>query len=236
MMRPGHTIRSLGARACAAALVTLLLASCERKPQRPATPTPRVERTQTTRYKEEATARPVLPVEVPKGDPKSLAALVQALRGAPTPSSATDVPQVTSIALDATARGEARGLQKVGPTEHARLEEGAFTSREISLQPGDCVTGIAHGSLGVMEVDAFLLLADLGPNGEPALLAPDPRGGPIAVFGGAAGCYAFTGTSETACRFVVLARKGAGEVVFALYKTGAAGMPPIVTPPDEPTK
>lgn len=234
-MRQSYTIRSLGA--CAVVLAALLLHACERKPQRPATPVPRTERLQTTRYKETASARPVMPVEVPKGDAKSLASLAQALRGAPTPASETDVPQVTSLALDATARGEARGLSKVGSTEHARLEEGGYTSREITLRPGECVTGIAHGSLGVMEVDAFLLLADLGPNGEPAVLAPDLRGGPIAVFGGAAGCYAFTGTSETRCRYVVVSRKGAGEVVFALFKTSEApGAPPVVTPPLEPAK
>lgn len=246
------------ARARNGAVVVAWLAasvSCESAPTRPATSSPRVERLESSKRKQETSARPSVPVEVPKADPKSIPALAIALQGAPIAATTNDLPQVTTMALVATARAEARGLDPLGEVMHARLEEGRYAQIDLTLRPGDCVTGIAHGGLGVAEVDAFLVLAMRGPLGgapvpDPApvpagsatatvgpassaaaakpidapgvrvpVLAQDARGGPIAVVGGAAGCYPYTGNRPTPGRFVVVARKGAGEVVFAAYRT-----------------
>ena len=63
----------------------------------------------------------------------------------------------------------------------------AVSDVSFELAPGECLTVVAHGGLGVREVDAFILLGS-APDGD--ILAQDGSGGPVAVVGGQAGCGA----------------------------------------------
>lgn len=126
-------------------------------------------------------------------------------------------PALTKEALEDTALGEARGLPLDGEIHAAKLGETERVTLPIEAAPGDCLTVIAHGSLGVMEIDAFVVR-----RGTSRALAQDSRNGPIAVVGGIAGCWPFIESPTTKLDVVVQARKGSGRVVYAVYASRAA--------------
>lgn len=132
-----------------------------------------------------------------------------------------DAPSLTREALEDTALGEARGLSIDGGIHAAKLEETQRVTMPIEAAPGDCFTVVAHGGLGVMEVDAFIVR-----RGTARALAQDTRNGPIAVVGGMAGCWPFVESPSTELDVLVQARKGRGPVVFAVYVSRAAEMAP----------
>lgn len=202
-------------------------AAC-REPVVPALSTPPIPAQKSPARQRDTSLRPAVPLEIQSDSLVDLATLRQVLASPPVAESKSDAPYVTSLALAATARGEARGLSPLGPVGHASLAELSYVARDFELSPGDCVMAIAHGGLGVMEVDGFLLLtAVVGSEASatPWVLAQDSRGGPIAVVGANSGCYAFTGAAAAAARMVVIARKGAGEVVFGLFKASSTALP-----------
>ena len=122
---------------------------------------------------------------------------------------------LTTVAVLDTARAEARGFVPEGGLREVTLAEGQSASAAFDLAPGECLTVVAHGGLGVREVDAFILLG--GGSGEGAdILAQDGSGGPVAIVGGQSGCTRVL----TARRVdvVVQVRKGKGSVVAVVYR------------------
>lgn len=97
----------------------------------------------------------------------------------------------------------------------AVLAEGENASTPIELRSGDCITIVAHGGLGVMEVDVMLVRRN-GSNLD--ILAGDRQNGPIGVVGGRDGCFVYNGPPGGA-EMVVQARRGAGPIVAELYRS-----------------
>jgi len=128
---------------------------------------------------------------------------------------------LTVIALLDTTRAEARGFWPEGGVREVALEEGQRASIGFDLGLGECLTVIAHGGLGIREVDAFVVLG-AAPNGD--ILAQDRGGGPIAIVGGQAGCTRTLGAQHV--EVVVLVRKGKGSVVAVVYRGRAGGTGP----------
>lgn len=126
------------------------------------------------------------------------------------------LPPLTLEALEDTARGEARGLELDGDVHAAKLGEGERAVLSLEIELGQCITVIAHGGLGVMEVDAFVARHGLSP---PHVLVQDSRNGPVSVVGGLAGCWPFLQRSPTTLDVIVQARKGSGSVVYAVYRS-----------------
>jgi hypothetical protein len=173
--------------------------------------------------------RAPVPPEPVVVDPEAARALFLHYPKAAAPLASKDPPKITVLALEGTARSEARGLRPDGDPLTATLEEGQRASRPLTLSPGDCVTVVAHGGLGVMEVDAFILgpPADrTAPDARPAILAQDGKNGPVAVIGGQSGCFSFGGAAKIDAELSVQARKGAGPVVVRVFRAAAPGAPP----------
>jgi hypothetical protein len=122
---------------------------------------------------------------------------------------------VTELALDDTRRGEAPGMKQEGSIFMAILEEGQRGTVPVHVGPDECVTFIAQGGLGVIEVDLFLTDRE---GAAARILAEDPATGPIAVIGGRGRCS--TGARETGTDAVLHAavRRGAGVVLVGVYK------------------
>lgn len=125
------------------------------------------------------------------------------------------LPPLTKEALEDTARGEARGLELDGVIHGVKLGEADRAVLPIEISPGECITVIAHGGLGVMEVDAFVARHGLSP---PHVLAQDTRNGPISVLGGLAGCWPYLQRSPITLDVIIQARAGSGPVVYAVYR------------------
>lgn len=105
---------------------------------------------------------------------------------APKAFSSEPPPRVTALALENTARGDAPGMRALGYLRTAVLAEGQRAVMPLPLTPKECVSLIAQGGLGVIEVDLFLTQGT-HPAGADELSAPDggaPDGG--AADGGAA--------------------------------------------------
>ncbi len=157
------------------------------------------------------------PLEPIAFDPDALAALRDSARLPALVLRSGEVPaSLTAIALRDTARAEARGLTASGGVRYVVLGEGQRAAMPIDLRPADCVTVVVHAGLGVREVDAFVI-APAAPDGQ--VLAQETTGGPLAIIGGRGGCFraAMSGTGEV----VVVARKGAGPILVAVYVAGA---------------
>ncbi|MBL9023347.1 MAG: hypothetical protein JNL21_14200 [Myxococcales bacterium] len=123
-------------------------------------------------------------------------------------------PKVTARALEHTALSEARGLE-AEPVRSATLEEGARAVLPLPLAPAECVTIIAHGGLGVAEVDLFLVDRT---EGSFRILAQDTRTGQVAIVGGQRGCYVALGVPVRGAELWAQVRSGAGPVVVGVYR------------------
>lgn len=139
------------------------------------------------------------------------------LAGARSPSApllvATAPPRVTELALANTALGEAAGMTPSSELRWALLAPGGRASMPVTLDPTECVTFIAQGGLGVVELDLFLTIG----SGEAlAVVAEDAATGPIAVIGGRAGCYLPPMRAEA--ELYVRARQGAGVVLVRGFR------------------
>jgi hypothetical protein len=174
-----------------------------------------------------ASQRQVAPIDIDPIDPDAAAMLQKNWSLAPLGFNEKDPPKLTSIAVETTSRSEARGLSADGPIVFANLAEGQRASESIALVPGDCITVIAHGGLGVMEVDAFLLAqVDAGQSSAPPpILCQDARTGPIAIIGGQGGCFAYSGGVATHADLAVQARRGSGPVVMRVFRAGFGPVP-----------
>lgn len=156
-----------------------------------------------------------VPIDVAPVDPGAEKFLRENLDKATIPLADGEPPKVTSLALDASARGEARALVRDGGPRVATLAEGQRATLPLPLSSGDCVTIIAHGGLGVMEVDAFLVIPG---EGAFAVIAQDARTGPLAIVGGQGGCVLRLGADAPTAVVWVQARRGAGPVVVGVYR------------------
>lgn len=121
---------------------------------------------------------------------------------------------VTLLALENSARDEARGLEANTDIWTAVLATGQRAVRPVSLEPGHCVTFIAHGGLGVVELDLFLTV-----RGGSEVLAEDGQTGPVAVLGGVrrGRCLSRPDGAAMEADLHVRVRKGAGPVVARAF-------------------
>ena len=157
----------------------------------------------------------VVNYDKPPDDPRAFETLRDNMSTDPAALDQTPAPDLTKAALEDTARSEARGLELVDTVHVAELDEKRRAELSLDVARGDCLTVIAHGGLGVMEVDAFLAEHETNP---PELLAQDASAGPIAVIGGQRGCFPFLRKTPATLDVIVQARKGSGPVVFAIYR------------------
>lgn len=123
--------------------------------------------------------------------------------------------RVTVLALENTARGEAAEMKPDADLITAVLAEGQRTTVPVSIAAGECATFIAHGGLGVIEVDLFLTQ---GKAAEVTILAQDSDVGPIAVIGGRDGCFKSPEGKALSAELSVVARRGGGPVVARVYR------------------
>ena len=157
----------------------------------------------------------VVPFEKGVPDPRALDVLKENYAATPAKVDEAEPPALTKAALEDTARAEARGLTLVDVIHVSRVAEKGHAVLPLAVKQGDCITVIAHGGLGVMEVDAFLVEHGSSP---PNVLAQDIGAGPEAILGGQRGCFPFVAQSPPQIDVVVQARKGEGNVVFAVYR------------------
>lgn len=159
---------------------------------------------------------PLEPVAI---DPAAIGALRDSARLPAVVLAEGPLPSgLTAMSLGETTRAEARGLPPVGGVRQAQLAEGQRATMDVELRTDQCLTVVVHGGLGIREVDAFVV-AQASPEGQ--VLAQETVGGPLAVIGGQAGCFrpSRAGPAEV----VVVARKGAGSVLVAVF----VGAPPV---------
>ena len=128
----------------------------------------------------------------------------------------TAPPRVTTTALADTALGEAPGMRRAELLSQATLTEGQRAAMPVKLAPGACATFVAQGGLGVIEIDAFLTLADR--KAGLRVLAQDVHVGPIAVIGGRGHCFENDSDAEVAAELHVTVRRGAGVVLVRGFR------------------
>ncbi|MEP7126436.1 MAG: hypothetical protein ABJE95_36230 [Byssovorax sp.] len=162
---------------------------------------------------------PAPPPEAP--EPEALRFFLDHLSAPAVPLASAAPPGVAAIALANSALGEAAGLAAQGPPVFARLAVGQRVTLPVSLPPGRCVTFLAQGGLGVIEIDLFLTTPATG--AVPAFLASEVASGPVAVIGGRHGCLPTPEGAPPALELHVVLRRGEGAV---LVQTFARDAPP----------
>jgi hypothetical protein len=150
----------------------------------------------------------------PKQDPAAESFLRAHGSAPPKGFSAEPPTTLTAMAVFATGHAEARGLVPDSNLYGVRLAEGERAELGLVPPPG-CVTVVAHGGLGVMEVDSFVVD---GPPDSPRILAEDDRAGPAAVLGGQGACAPLSSAQAGAARIVVIVRRGSGPVVMGVFR------------------
>jgi hypothetical protein len=110
-------------------------------------------------------------------------------------------------------RGETAGLSAEGPRFGATLAEGQRARISVSFPAGACLTVVAQGGVGVVEIDLFLTTGDPGPV---RIVAQDVRPGPTAVIGGKDDCFTFL--EPFIGDLSVFARKGSGMVLLQQFR------------------
>jgi hypothetical protein len=159
--------------------------------------------------------QPPVPLERVVVDPAAEAFLRDHLDASAKPMLEASPPKVTALALEHTALSEARGLDRDGAPKTADLATGERASMPLPLATGDCVTVLAHGGIGVAEVDTFLVVAEPG---ELKVLSQDTRRGPLAILGGQRGCAVHLGAPAPNAELWVQVREGSGPVVVGVYR------------------
>lgn len=145
---------------------------------------------------------------------ESVAALELALAGpAPTIVPVDKPSPVLVLALDGSARGETFGLSPDGPAQAFTLEEGGHARLPLALAKDTCVTIVAQGGIGVVELDLFVVMGEDKP---PRIIAQDRWSGPAAVIGGKPGCLPVD--RDVAATLVAIARKGSGNVLVERFR------------------
>ncbi len=202
----------------------LLLCACSGTTRRTPTPRPRPAPVVLSPRDDYDAARAV-PLEVAPVDPKAEEVLRAHLKDPVVDLVIGKAPAVTLSALEATARGEAKGAEPDGEPRVVELREGQRATMPLPLVEGDCVTVIVHGGLGVMEVDAFLVApgaSDASVSSALTVLTQDTRTGPLAILGGQRGCF-LASPRQSGVELWVQARRGAGPVVVGVYRVPRPG-------------
>lgn len=215
-MAPSEAAIALLRRGALVALIAAALAGCPKPQPAPslagllpsAVAAPTIDPSLGTRAR-------IVPFEPPPIDAEATRVLLDNLDRAPVEPD-EQLPPLTKEALEDTARGEARGLELDGVIHGAKLGEADRAVLPVEIAPGECITVIAHGGLGVMEVDAFVARHALSP---PHILAQDSRNGPISVVGGLAGCWPLLQRGPVTLDVIIQARSGSGHVVYAVYRS-----------------
>ncbi|MGK3961187.1 hypothetical protein WMF38_50050 [Sorangium sp. So ce118] len=176
---------------------------------------------------------PPPPSDAPEPDPEASRLFLSRVGQQRQPASAP-VPRVTALALENTARGEARGLTVMGEVVSLAIAEGESGAIPVRVAPGECTVFVAQGGLGVIEVDLFVTKG-----AAPALeiAAQDADSGPVAVIGGRGACFSVPGSAPLAVSLHAQVRRGAGVVLVQGYRgprppAPPAAAPPGATPPD----
>ncbi|WP_437923611.1 hypothetical protein WMF37_31900 [Sorangium sp. So ce291] len=176
---------------------------------------------------------PPPPSDAPEPDPEASRLFLSRVGQQRQPASAP-VPRVTALALENTARGEARGMTAMGDVVSLAIAEGESGAIPVRVAPGECAVFIAQGGLGVIEVDLFVTKG-----AAPALevAAQDADSGPVAVIGGRGACFSVPGNAPLAVSLHAQVRRGAGVVLVQGYRgprppAPPAAAPPGATPPD----
>ncbi|MDI1445375.1 hypothetical protein [Polyangium sp. 6x1] len=121
--------------------------------------------------------------------------------------------RVLGLAFDGSVRGETAGMSAEGARFGATLAEGERAWVPVSYPVGACVTVVAQGGIGVVEVDLFLTTSGPAPV---RIVAQDARTGPTAVIGGKDDCFLllepFIGNLS------VSVRKGSGMVLVQQFR------------------
>jgi hypothetical protein len=120
---------------------------------------------------------------------------------------------VLELALDSSARGETEGLSQDGAAQAFTLDEGGHARLPLALAKDTCVTIVAQGGIGVVELDLFVVAGEDKP---PQILAQDPLSGPAAVIGGKPGCLPVD--RDFAATLVAIARKGSGNILVERFR------------------
>ena len=144
-------------------------------------------------------------------DPEAARFLLTHTGGPAKGFSAESPLSLTALAVIATGHAEARGLAQDPTLYGARLAEGERAELVLTPAPG-CVTVVAHGGLGVMEIDSFVVD---GPADSPRVIGQDDRAGPVAVVGGQGACVALGGGAP---RIIVIVRRGGGPVMMGVFR------------------
>ncbi|MEJ7734057.1 MAG: hypothetical protein WKG00_33290 [Polyangiaceae bacterium] len=154
------------------------------------------------------------PPEALAVDPDSARQFLAGFGDTPVPLLAIpEAPKVTLLSLQQTADGEAPSM-KADPVAGGLLVEGQRATAPLAVAAGECVTVIAQGGLGIVELDLFLTAKQ---ESRIALLAQDAMPGPIAVIGGKARCFSAP-PGAPAIEVSVRARRGAGVVLTRVYR------------------
>ncbi|WP_437826836.1 hypothetical protein [Sorangium sp. So ce1153] len=170
---------------------------------------------------------PPPPSDAPEPDPEASRLFLSRVGQQRQPASAP-VPRVTALALENTARGEARGMTAMGDVVSLAIAEGESGAIPVRVAPGECAVFIAQGGLGVIEVDLFVTKG-----AAPALqiAAQDADSGPIAVIGGRGACFSAPGNAPLAVSLHAQVRRGAGVVLVQGYRGPRPPAPPAASPP-----
>jgi hypothetical protein len=155
------------------------------------------------------------PVVEEQADPEGLR-LFTARLAEPAVAPGPALAKVTAIALADTARGEAPSMTPLAAPAEATLAAGQRTVVPFTLLAGECLTFLAQGGLGVIEVDLFLVAADRTKG--VTVLAQDAGTGPIAVIGGQGKCLPNPAAGKLDVEIHATVRRGAGVVLVQGFR------------------
>ena len=172
---------------------------------------------------------------VDPGDPAARAYYLAHLEAPARPLEPVPATTLTARAVLDTSRVEARAAPPPA-LFGATLAEGERARVAVELEDGACVTAIAHGGLGVMEVDVFVVS---GEDRAPTILRDDEKSGPVAVAAGSATCTPAARVCGPVCaaagaarpRVEVIVRRGGGPVVVGVARVPAIASGPPASPP-----
>lgn len=158
-------------------------------------------------------------------DPFAVPLYLEAVRRPAVPLAAVEAGSLTAQAVLDTKKVEARVAPDPIALSQATLAEGERVRLDLDTQGDECFTAIAHGGLGVMELDVFISSGDAL---APTILARDEKSGPEAVAGGSSSCATPRPGCGPVCvparavpaglRVEVVVRKGKGPVVLGLAR------------------
>lgn len=164
--------------------------------------------------------------EIDPRDPAARPYFVETLARPSHPLASTTPQSLTAQSVIDTSRVEARDAAGELALFEAKIGEGERAALPLAPKGDECFTAIAHGGLGVMELDVFIVA---GSDGDPKFLAEDEKSGPVAVAGGRAQCPPSQPSCGPVCvsealesapglRVEVVVRRGRGPVVVGVAR------------------